>query len=98
LTLIGERLRQLRVSKNLSQGDIEERTALLRAYISRLENGHTFPTERRALIGAFAGRAYHALLDGRSLIPPVGYTGERSKPFAGAVPAAPMFHARIAQM
>jgi transcriptional regulator with XRE-family HTH domain len=27
----------------LSQGDIEKRTALLRCYISRVENGHTVP-------------------------------------------------------
>jgi transcriptional regulator with XRE-family HTH domain len=41
--VIGDRLRQLRESKNLSQGDIEKRTGLLRVYISRLENGHTIP-------------------------------------------------------
>ncbi len=40
---IGERLRQLRESKDLSQGDIEKRTGLLRCYISRVENGHTVP-------------------------------------------------------
>jgi transcriptional regulator with XRE-family HTH domain len=41
--LIGERLRELRESKELSQGDIEKRTGLLRCYISRVENGHTVP-------------------------------------------------------
>jgi len=41
--LIGERLRTLREEKNLSQGDIEKRTGLLRCYISRVENGHTVP-------------------------------------------------------
>jgi transcriptional regulator with XRE-family HTH domain len=41
--LIGERLKELRESKNLSQGDIEKRTGLLRCYISRVENGHTVP-------------------------------------------------------
>jgi transcriptional regulator with XRE-family HTH domain len=41
--LIGNRLRDLRESKNLSQGDIEKRTGLLRCYISRVENGHTVP-------------------------------------------------------
>jgi len=41
--LIGERLRTLREGKNLSQGDIEKRTGLLRCYISRVENGHTVP-------------------------------------------------------
>ena len=38
-----DRLRELRESKNLSQGDIEKRTGLLRCYISRVENGHTVP-------------------------------------------------------
>ena len=41
--IIGDRLRDLRVAKNLSQGDIEKRTGLLRCYISRVENGHTVP-------------------------------------------------------
>jgi transcriptional regulator with XRE-family HTH domain len=39
----GERLRALREEKNFSQGEIEERTGLLRCYISRVENGHTVP-------------------------------------------------------
>jgi transcriptional regulator with XRE-family HTH domain len=42
--LIGERLRQLRVEKKLSQREVEERSGLLRAYLSRVENGHTIPT------------------------------------------------------
>jgi len=41
--VIGERLRQLRESKHMSQGDIEKHTGLIRCYISRLENGHTIP-------------------------------------------------------
>lgn len=41
--LIGNRLKELRESKRLSQGDIEKRTGLLRCYISRVENGHTVP-------------------------------------------------------
>ena len=41
--IIGDRLRALREEKNLSQGDIEKRTGLLRCYISRVENGHTVP-------------------------------------------------------
>jgi DNA-binding XRE family transcriptional regulator len=40
---IAERLRALRQSRHLSQGDIEKRTGLLRSYISRVENGHTVP-------------------------------------------------------
>jgi transcriptional regulator with XRE-family HTH domain len=42
--VINERLRELREAKNLSQGDIEERTGLLRCYTSRVENGHTIPS------------------------------------------------------
>ena len=41
--IIGERLRELREEKNLSQGDIEKKTGLLRCYVSRVENGHTVP-------------------------------------------------------
>ena len=41
--LIGERLREIREAKNLSQGDIEKRCGLVRPYISRVENGHTIP-------------------------------------------------------
>ena len=41
--IVGERLKQIRESKDLSQGDIEKRTGLLRCYISRVENGHTVP-------------------------------------------------------
>lgn len=42
--VIGDRLKELRVQKDMSQGDIEKRTGLLRCYISRVENGHTVPS------------------------------------------------------
>jgi transcriptional regulator with XRE-family HTH domain len=42
--LIGQRLRQLREEKGLSQGDIERASGLLRCYISRVEHGHTVPS------------------------------------------------------
>jgi transcriptional regulator with XRE-family HTH domain len=41
--IIGERLREMREQKQLSQGDMEKRTGLFRCYISRVENGHTVP-------------------------------------------------------
>ena len=41
--LISDRLRSIHEEKNLSQGDIEKRTGLLRCYVSRVENGHTVP-------------------------------------------------------
>jgi len=40
---IGQKLHQLRIEKDFSQGDIEKRTGLLRCYVSRVENGHTVP-------------------------------------------------------
>jgi transcriptional regulator with XRE-family HTH domain len=42
--VIGDKLKELRETKKLSQGDIEKRTGLLRCYISRVENGHTVPS------------------------------------------------------
>ena len=39
----GDRLRELREQKKLSQGDIENCCGLLRGYRSRVENGHTVP-------------------------------------------------------
>ncbi|MCI0723899.1 MAG: helix-turn-helix domain-containing protein [Acidobacteria bacterium] len=42
--LVGERIRAIREAKNLSQGDIEHRSGLLRCYTSRIENGHTVPS------------------------------------------------------
>ena len=41
--IVADRLRTLREQKKLSQGDIQERTGLLRCYVSRVENGHTVP-------------------------------------------------------
>jgi transcriptional regulator with XRE-family HTH domain len=40
---IGERLRDLRKAKGLSQAELEKRTGLMWCYISRLENGHVTP-------------------------------------------------------
>src|SRR5258708_14919766 len=42
--IIGDRLRELREEKKLSQGDIEKRSGLMRPYISRIEHSHTVPT------------------------------------------------------
>jgi transcriptional regulator with XRE-family HTH domain len=41
---IGKRLRELRETMGLSQGDIERRSGLLRSYISRVEGGYTAPS------------------------------------------------------
>src|ERR1700686_5076462 len=41
---IGETIRNFRLQRSMSQGDIEKRTGLLRCYLSRVENGHTVPS------------------------------------------------------
>ncbi len=42
--LLADRLRTIREAKKLPQGDIEKRCGLLRAYLSRVEHGHTVPS------------------------------------------------------
>src|ERR1700733_11519427 len=41
---IGTTIRDYRLQKGMSQGDIEKRTGLRRCYLSRVENGHTVPS------------------------------------------------------
>jgi transcriptional regulator with XRE-family HTH domain len=41
---LGTRIRSVREEKKLSQGDLEQRTGMLRCYISRVEHGHTVPS------------------------------------------------------
>jgi transcriptional regulator with XRE-family HTH domain len=41
---LGTRIRTAREEKKFSQGDLEQRTGMLRCYISRVENGHTVPS------------------------------------------------------
>jgi transcriptional regulator with XRE-family HTH domain len=41
--IIGERIRELREQKDMSQEEIQRRTGLLRCHISRVENGRTVP-------------------------------------------------------
>ncbi|HEX2663132.1 MAG TPA: helix-turn-helix transcriptional regulator [Candidatus Acidoferrum sp.] len=41
--LIGQKLREIREAKNMSQVEIAETTGLVQPYVSRVENGHTIP-------------------------------------------------------
>ena len=41
--LIGQKLRELREAKNMSQLEISQATGLVQPYVSRVENGHTVP-------------------------------------------------------
>lgn len=81
---IGERLRLLREGKNLSQGDIEERTGLLRCYISRVENGHTIPAVKtlEKMAQALEVQLHELLYDGDhppEVMVPVTRTGNPEK-------------------
>jgi transcriptional regulator with XRE-family HTH domain len=68
MLVISERLRLLRESKKLSQGDIENRTGLLRCYVSRVENGYTIPSIEtlEKLAGALELPLYEFLYDGEA--------------------------------
>ena len=69
--IIGDRVRELREEKKLSQGDIEKRTGLLRCYVSRVENGHTVPAIEtlEKMARAFEIPLYQLFYDGEE--PPV---------------------------
>src|ERR1700747_558448 len=69
--IIGDRLRELREEKKLSQGDVEKRTGLLRCYISRVENGHTVAAVEtlEKLARAFEVPLYQLFYEGEE--PPV---------------------------
>src|SRR3981189_2550545 len=64
--IIGDRLREMRQEKKLSQGDIEKRTGLLRCYISRVETRHTPPASEtpEKLARALEMPPYHLFYEG----------------------------------
>ena len=63
--IIGDRLKTLE-AKNISQGDIEKKTGLLRCYVSRVENGHTVPAVEtlEKFARALELPLYHLMFDG----------------------------------
>ena len=79
--IIGDRLREVRKLKRLSQGDIEKRSGLLRCYISRVENGHTVPSietlEKLAL--ACAVPMYELFYDGEKPPKPLDNAKDRTR-------------------
>jgi transcriptional regulator with XRE-family HTH domain len=80
--VVGDRLRELREAKKLSQGDIEKRTGLLRCYISRVENGHTVPAIEtlEKVARALELPLYHLMYDGDEVPePPTAIASNRDK-------------------
>lgn len=78
--VIGERLRELREQKKMSQGDVEKKTGLLRCYISRVENGHTVPAvpTLEKLARAFEVPMYKLFYDGTEPPQPPSISMEKS--------------------
>jgi transcriptional regulator with XRE-family HTH domain len=66
--IVAERLRAVPEQKQLSQGDVEKRTGLLRCYLSRVENGHTVQAVEtlEKIARAFDMSFYQLLYDGDS--------------------------------
>jgi len=84
--IIAQRLRQLREAKELSQGDMEKRTGLLRCYTSRVENGHTVPSiETLQKYAQALGVPLHMLFhnDEKPIEKPK-FLGKKSDPLYGA--------------
>jgi transcriptional regulator with XRE-family HTH domain len=80
--IVGDRLRELREAKKLSQGDIEKRTGLLRCYISRVENGHTVPAVEtlEKMARALELPLYHLMYDGdKAPEAPIASHGDNSQ-------------------
>jgi transcriptional regulator with XRE-family HTH domain len=78
--IIGEQLRALREQQNLSQGDIEKRTGLLRCYVSRVENGHTIPSIEtlKKWTRALNVPLYQFFYEGKDSLAPQPLTTEKS--------------------
>lgn len=79
--ILGKRVRKLREAKGLSQGDIEKRTGLLRAYISRVENGHTVPSLEtlERLAAALEVPLYQVFYEGDDLLSLAAESGAGDK-------------------
>jgi transcriptional regulator with XRE-family HTH domain len=67
--VVGDHLGMLREQKQLSQGDIEDATGLLRCYTSRVENNHTIPSVEtlEKWAPAMKMHLYQVLYDGPEL-------------------------------
>ena len=81
---IAKRLREIRESKSLSQGDIERRSGLLRSYISRVEGGYTAPSlsTLEKFAKALEVEPYQLMFqgEGRPAAPKVPDQGNTGKP------------------
>jgi transcriptional regulator with XRE-family HTH domain len=98
--MVGDRLRQLREDKNLSQGEIEKRTGLLRCYISRVENGHTVPALEtlEKFAQALEVPMYGLFYDGDKPAKPLKIKGTKHSASAGDVKELDKFRRLMVKM
>src|SRR5580704_6234585 len=98
--MVCERLRQLREDKNLSQGEIEKRTGLLRCYISRVENGHTVPALEtlEKFAQALEVPMYGLFYDGDKPAKPLKIKGTKHSASAGDVKELDKFRRLMVKM
>jgi transcriptional regulator with XRE-family HTH domain len=83
--LIGQKLREIREAKNLSQVEIAAATGLVQPYVSRVENGHTIPGVETLEKWASALRIplYQILYDGEEPPKPLKLSGNHHSEFWG---------------
>ena len=83
--LIGQRLREIREAKNMSQMEIAEATGLVQPYVSRVENGHTIPGVETLEKWASALKVplYQILYDGEDPPKPLTLSGNHNRELWG---------------
>ena len=83
--LIGQKLREIREAKKISQVEIAEATGLVQPYISRMENGHTVPGVETLEKWASALKIplYQILYDGEEPPKPLKLSGNYRKELWG---------------
>lgn len=83
--LIGQKLREIREAKNMSQVEIAEATGLVQPYVSRVENGHTIPGVETLEKWASALKVplYQILYDGEEPPKPLKLPGNHNQELWG---------------
>lgn len=83
--LIGQKLREIREAKNMSQVEIAEATGLVQPYVSRVENGHTIPGVETLEKWASALKVplYQILYDGEDPPKPLKLSGNHNRELWG---------------
>jgi transcriptional regulator with XRE-family HTH domain len=83
--LIGQKLREIREAKDMSQVEIAEATGLVQPYVSRVENGHTIPGVETLEKWASALKVplYQILYDGEEPPKPLKLSGNHNRELWG---------------